>query len=363
MDLRKAFDTVNHLLLLRELRVIGVDDKMVDWFASYLGNRTQQSRVNGALSDRKPVCCGVPQGSVLGPLLFNIYINNIIKNLQHSRYYMYADDLALLVSGKDINIIHQLLQLDLNCVDKWCAEHRLTINAEKTKVLWCFSARKPLNLDDLDFVMKDIPLKTVSHFDYLGVRIDCHLSFTPYCSKVRNSLLNKLYNMRKLRRYMDKSLTLTLYKQMVLPVMDFGDFVIEGAPKLSRACFQTIQNHFLRCCLDVKDPQLLSREVIHELCLCKKLYARRKENLLLIMHKVSLDSDNVIVPTRMLRGNIKVHLKVQKSSAALYDKSPLYRGARYWDMLDPIIQHSPDRLTFKNNLIRADRLLQPLPNG
>ena len=150
---------------------------------------------------------------------------------------------------------------------------------------------------------------------------------------------------------------------MVLPVVDFRDFVIDGAPKLARKCFQTIQNHFLRCCLDVKDPQLMSREMIHELCLCKKLYIRRKDNLLHIMYKVSLDSDNVIVPARMLRGNIKVQLKVQKSSAALYDKSPLYRGVQHWDRLDPIIQHSNDKSTFKNNLYRAERVLPLLPNG
>ena len=139
LDLRKAFDTVNHLLLLNELCTLGCNARSLRWFESYLTGRSQTTRVGDVISGVAPVTCGVPQGSVLGPLLFVIYINKIVSVLQHSTYFMYADDLAVAVSHTDPYMVQTLLQLDLDAISNWCDMFRLTVNSDKTHLLWCKS--------------------------------------------------------------------------------------------------------------------------------------------------------------------------------------------------------------------------------
>ena len=118
LDLRKAFDTVNHMLLLHELAKIGCANSTLDWFKSYLTERSQTTTANGFTSSSRIIDCGVPQGSVLGPVLFVIYINNITNVIGNCRYMLYADDLVVYTSGKDVNIHKDLIQADLSAIDK-----------------------------------------------------------------------------------------------------------------------------------------------------------------------------------------------------------------------------------------------------
>ena len=95
IDLKKAFDTIDHQIILQKLKNYGIDENSLTWFHSYLTDRTQKCRVNGQLSDSVPVACGVPQGSSLGPLLFLIYINDLPNCLNHTTARMFADDTFL----------------------------------------------------------------------------------------------------------------------------------------------------------------------------------------------------------------------------------------------------------------------------
>ena len=254
LDLRKAFDTVNHLLLLNELCSIGCSALSLRWFESYLTGRTQTARVGTRNSGVEPITCGVPQGSVLGPLLFIVYINSVVKVLQHSSYFMYADDLAIAVSHTDPYMVKTLLQADLDAVSSWCDTFRLTVNSDKTHVLWCYSEFDHRNLSAYDVILKGKVLKVVPKFNYLGVLIDSHISFEAHCNKVISSGNVKLKHLRRLKKYMDESLALLMYKQMILPALDYCDFILESASDTLTESLQTIQNHCLRCCLNIFDP-------------------------------------------------------------------------------------------------------------
>ena len=132
LDLQKAFDTVNHAILLSKLQSIGVRNTAVKWFTSYLTGRTQVCDVEGTISDPQDITCGVPQGSILGPLLFLIYINDMPAAVK-CKLLLYADDSALLVSGSDVSEIEKTLGNELDSVSKWLIDNRLSIHLGKTE--------------------------------------------------------------------------------------------------------------------------------------------------------------------------------------------------------------------------------------
>ena len=132
IDLQKAFDTVDHGILIDKLRAIGVNS--VSWFESYLTDRRQCVDVSGTRSDFLPVTCGVPQGSILGPLLFLIYINDMSISL-NCMLSLYADDSALIFSHKDSDVIAQRLSTELTNCKKWLVDNRLSLHVGKTECL------------------------------------------------------------------------------------------------------------------------------------------------------------------------------------------------------------------------------------
>ena len=132
LDLKKAFDTVDHDILLKKLKIYGIKGMALCWLRSYLSDRIQYCQVNGHLSDPLTVKTGIPQGSGLGPLLFLIYINDFPKCLRHTRPDMFADDTQIATSNSDINVILENLNTDLINVSTWMSVNKLTLNNKKT---------------------------------------------------------------------------------------------------------------------------------------------------------------------------------------------------------------------------------------
>ena len=133
LDLQKAFDTVNHQILLQKLQAIGVNNSSLQRFQGYLSGRTQLVDIAGTYSSLKAVTCGVPQGSILWPLLFSIYVNDL-PSVVACKVLLYADDTALIVSGMDIHEIEQTLATELKYVRDWLIDNKLSLHLGKDRI-------------------------------------------------------------------------------------------------------------------------------------------------------------------------------------------------------------------------------------
>ena len=180
VDLKKAFEIIDHKILLKKLERYGVIGSENSWFASYLSNRMQFCRVNGVSSGLDEINCGVPQGSYLGPLPFFIYINNLPFSLQSIQVTMYADDTTLSHSSKTIVDLSESLDRDLCNLKQWLQGNKLPLNLIKTQAMVVGSRPNIKKISDREvqpptFVIDDSQIEIAEMAKYLGVKIDQHL--------------------------------------------------------------------------------------------------------------------------------------------------------------------------------------------
>ena len=136
IDLQKAFDTVNHSILLHKLSThYGIRGTVNDWFSSYLSNRIQTTQVGSHVSRKESTLCGVPQGSVLGPLLFLIYVNDIYMASDKLTFYLFADDTNLLYADKNLKSLETIVNCELFKVVGWLIANKLSLNIKKTNYI------------------------------------------------------------------------------------------------------------------------------------------------------------------------------------------------------------------------------------
>ena len=142
IDLKKAFDTVNHKILLSKLEHYGIRGSLLKWFESYLTNRTQYVFLNGVSSDTMSMSCGVPQGSVLGPLLFLLYINDLPNISDKLKFFLFADDTNIYYESDNLKSLEKIVNQELKSLSLWLNVNRLALNVSKTNFVIFRSAQK-----------------------------------------------------------------------------------------------------------------------------------------------------------------------------------------------------------------------------
>jgi len=176
MDLSKAFDTINIDIMLNKLDHYGIRGLANEWFRSYLTGRTQFVQINSSKSDSLlEIKHGVPQGSILGPLLFSLYINDFVNCLCYGEAIMFADDTTLIFKEKDIQSLKEQINHDLSSAADWLAENKLSLNVKKTNYMFFDLARKSSNLDNIS--IKSEPVERVKTQKFLAVIFDEKMSW------------------------------------------------------------------------------------------------------------------------------------------------------------------------------------------
>ena len=199
LDLSKAFNTVNHSILLSKLDVYGIRDIENQWFRSYLNKRKQKVFVNGVESDFLQVNSGVPQGSILGPVIFLVYINDFVNATNYFSIRLFADDTLLTLAGKDLDLLLQRINSELPAIYKWLCSNRLTLNLSKTKYLVFQPRQKVSSNVHPPLKIADQCLEQSYSIKYLGLVIDCFLSWHDHIDHISSKISKSVNIIAKLK--------------------------------------------------------------------------------------------------------------------------------------------------------------------
>lgn len=293
LDFSKAFDTLNHNLLLAKLHYFGLSEQSVNFLRAYL---TQRSHCVGIKKDFSllkspytPMTAGVPQGSILGPLLFSLYVADMNDELSHSKLQQYADDSQLYLSFTNENYIISNLQynIDINRIDKFATDHNLKLNTSKSCVLFFESSKARVTGITKNFKVEinNVLLPVVAEAKNLGIHVDSKLTFN---SHIKNKLTNAYCRLKKLniyKKFLPPFVKYYLCNTLILSLFDYGDIVYDASLSAGLAkSIQKIQNSCMRFSFNIPyrhhiTPYLNSNSI---LSMCN----RRKCHMLSFIYKV-----------------------------------------------------------------------------
>ena len=203
IDFRKAFDCVQHPTLLNKLLQFNLGDSIIGWVRSYLASRTQRVYANNTYSSYMTIQQGVPQGSVLGPLFYIMYANDLINVVKHCKVALYADDTVLYTASKNFDQSVCAMQNDINSISQWCKLNGISANTEKSKVMVLGTNRSLKLVPSYEIKFGDSLLSSVNSYKYLGVTIDCQLNYNLHVNKVIATFASKLKQFQRMRSFLN----------------------------------------------------------------------------------------------------------------------------------------------------------------
>ena len=235
LDLTKAFDSISHTILIRKMYRYGIRGTALDWFKSYLTNRAQFVQIDLERSSNKSIDFGVPQGSVLGPILFLLYINDLPSCSDILSFTLFADDTTALYNSSSLDDAFQTVNNELDHLNSWMSSNNLAVNVSKTNFVLFMTRQKFLKTTFNDhhyLTMSSKPVLQKDGVKFLGLLIDNNLTFNNHINHICSKLLIGIYALRRASKVLASNDLKTLYSSLILPYLNYNLLAWGGACKL-----------------------------------------------------------------------------------------------------------------------------------
>ena len=359
LDFRKAFDLVNHEVLLNKLRYYNFEDKSLSWLQSYLSNRTQTVHIGNTHSNPAPISCGVPQGSLLGPVLFLLFINDLPLHVKNSLLDLFADDATLHNSEGTLCEIENNLREDMEYIGTSCTENRMVINENKTKSMLIGSRQRLARLPDptLNIQINGQFIDNINDDKLLRMRVDNTLQFNKHVDDVCKAVSNKLNLLRKIKKYLGHHHRVLYYNAYILPSIDYCFTIYGNASKSHLDRIFKLQKCAARIIHDAP-PDALSKPLfvklnwlnVFERCtlnkgvLLFKIFHNLAPNYLQCLFSHTTNNNY------QLRAIADHGLAIPRHNTEFCKRSLQYSGVSMWNELPISIRNSSSLHTFKASL-------------
>lgn len=354
IDLKKAFDTVSHAILLNKLQETGITDMAYNIFESYLTNRSQVVMIEEFSSSTAHVTYGVPQGSVLGPLLFLIYINNISKLQLKGELSLFADDTTLFYFGHKIEMITQEAQKDLDLLNVWFQCNLLTLNVAKTHyVIFTAKNKKISNFPPL--TINNVAINKSDNAKYLGLTLDSRLTWIAHINKIKSKLKSLTGALRGVVRCLPLNIRYTIYNSMVKPHIDYLVEIWGSASKTNLKPLQTAQNKLIKTLFqyDYLTPSStlyektklmdINKTYIYYSCILVRKILKKE-----IHTNITFNPKNINPQKSRLRNANNIILRPPRTNYGKHNIT--YESAQTYNKLPSNIKDATNLLTFKKLL-------------
>ena len=363
LDLSAAFDTIDHTFLLDRLSCsFGVRDNALGLIKTYLQDRKQKIKINNLYSEELPVLFGVPQGSVLGPLLFTMYIYPIkdVINKEIFSYHLYADDTQLYSCYRNAIINSAASQIS-NCtsdINQWMTLNKLKMNGDKTVIMICGSKPKLRNIQIESISIDSDPIDISDHVRNLGFFLDKHLNMNVHVSNLRKSCYFELRKISHIRPFIDEKCTIQLVVSYVLSKLDYCNCLFYNMSNENFQKLQSVQNHAARIVKRASKRES-AKSIMFELHWLPIKY-RVSFKIAVIVFKCLYTDDfpsyvkeliSIYTPSRTLRSSDAYLLNKPVMKLHTFgDKSFCYAAPEVWNDLPADIRFSNSFFVFKKKL-------------
>ena len=357
LDLSKAFDTVNLTILVGKLAQYGVSGKELEWFKSYLFGRKQVVSIDGNHSEMRDVTIGVPQGSILGPLLFLVYMNDLPNTPTKCSVNMFADDTQIDHAAKSPSNLQNTINADLQRVNQFLIENRLSLNVKKTNYMLIGTKERLKKFSNLQIAIGDNKIDRVDSAKYLGVEVDENLNWITHAEKTASKIASKIGILRRLKHIIPNSTLVTVYNSFILPHFDYCDIVWDNTTKTAKENLQKLQNKAARILLGAQKTE--HREDLFKTLDWLSLQNRRNLHKCIIVYK----STNSLAPQylcNLFKTNNEIHkyntrskqdLHHVRSTLECHNKGFKASSIRLWNTLPLNIRNQENVNTFKSHAI------------
>ena len=338
-DFTKAFDCVDHNILIDKLHKIGVTGKMLDWFKSYLDHRYQAVKIRETISEFFSVTSGVPQGSNLGPLLFIMFINDLTSCIKYSFVDLYADDVRIYKKIKSFDDCIKL-QMDITALHLWSARNNINLSIPKCNVM---SICRKVPLFEVIYKIGNQELLRVNSIKHLGIIFDSHWAFSEHIQYITSKAF-KMIGFIKRSTFKFKSLeTVTyLYKSLVLPLLTFGSVIWSPFTATGFSKLESVNKKFLRyASTKTSFPMSYNNHNYNNISSKCKIYTIRSyhhANDLIFVYKTiknecDLPNHNELFVNRINIYNLRNFrtLFEKHNTRNFIFNSPLFRLRRFWN--------------------------------